>query len=243
VETKRRIEELTKLLNDHAHRYYVLDDPIISDGQYDQLFQELLALEDTYPALAGEDSPTRRVGGTPLEKFVQVNHRLPMLSLENGFSNEDLQEFGERLQRFLNQPVSTGYSAEPKLDGLAVELVYRKGKLVQGSTRGDGITGEDISAQLRTISAIPLGLLGEYPELLEVRGEVYMEKDGLARLNEKQLAKGLQPFANPRNAAAGSLRQLDPAVTAERPLRFFAYGVADPTGTLAATQTELLENL
>jgi len=243
VEAKERIEELTKLLNHHAHRYYVLDDPIISDGEYDQLFQELLALEEAYPALAKEDSPARRVGGAPLEKFVQVNHRLPMLSLENGFSNEALEEFGERLHRFLNQPVSTGYSAEPKLDGLAVELVYQQGKLVQGSTRGDGITGEDITAQLRTISAIPLSLLGKYPELLEVRGEVYMEKHGLSRLNEKQLAKGLQPFANPRNAAAGSLRQLDPTVTAERPLRFFAYGVADAAGTVAATQTDLLENL
>ncbi len=243
MEAKRRIEELTRLLNEHAHRYYVLDDPIISDGEYDRIFQELLALEDAYPALAGKDSPTRRVGGAPLEKFDQVIHRLPMLSLENGFSDSDLESFSERIHRFLSQPVETGYSAEPKLDGLAVELVYDRGKLVQGSTRGDGITGEDITLQLRSISAIPLSLRSVYPELLEVRGEVYMEKAGLLHLNAKQSAKGLQPFANPRNAAAGSLRQLDPAVTAERPLRFFAYGVANPAATACKTQTDLLAGL
>ncbi len=243
MEAKRRIEELTGLLNDHAHRYYVLDDPIISDGEYDRLFQELLALEDAYPSLARKDSPTRRVGGAPLEKFEQVIHRLPMLSLENGFSDSDLEAFSERLHRFLSRPVETGYSAEPKLDGLAVELVYQNGTFVQGSTRGDGITGEDITLQLRSISAIPLSLRSNYPEMLEVRGEVYMEKAGLLRLNTQQVARGLQPFANPRNAAAGSLRQLDPAVTAERPLRFFAYGVANSAATAYKTQTELLAGL
>lgn len=239
----RRIRELRELITTHAYRYYVLDDPIISDGEYDRLFQELVDLEAAYPELADADSPTRRVGGQPLEQFVQVRHRLPMLSLENAFSEDDLRSFAERLERFLNRPVDSGYSAEPKLDGLAVELVYENGRLVLGSTRGDGSVGEDITAQLRTVSSIPLCLLQVKPPLLEVRGEVYMEKDGLARLNERQLARGLPPFANPRNAAAGSLRQLDPAITAQRPLRFFAYGVADSAPTGCPTQTELLDYL
>ncbi|MGI9536757.1 MAG: NAD-dependent DNA ligase LigA [Desulfocapsaceae bacterium] len=243
MEAARRIEELTRQLNDHAHRYYVLDDPVISDGEYDQLFQELLKLEEAYPALAAEDSPTRRIGGAPLDKFEQAQHRVPMLSLENGFSDQDLREFSERLKRFLNEPVVSGFSAEPKMDGLAVELVYRHGRLVTGSTRGDGTIGENISAQLKTIGSIPLRLVQQNPDLLEVRGEVYMEKQGFAELNENQLSSGLQPFANPRNAAAGSLRQLDPSVTARRPLKFFAYGVGEPQSYSCTSQTELLAYL
>lgn len=243
MEAAQRIEELTRELNDHAYRYYVLDDPIISDGEYDRLFQELLALEEAYPDLASADSPTRRVGDVPLDKFNQVAHRLPMLSLENSFSDQDLADFAQRLQRFLNEPVTGGFSAEPKMDGLAVELVYQNGRLVTGSTRGDGLTGEDISLQLKTVRSIPLTLLKHHPGLLEVRGEVYMEKQGFDALNQKQIAHGLQPFANPRNAAAGSLRQLDPSVTAQRPLRFFAYGASEPRGTPCNTQTELLEYL
>ncbi|MBT8329541.1 MAG: NAD-dependent DNA ligase LigA, partial [Desulfofustis sp.] len=243
MEAARRIDELTKELNEHAYRYHVLDDPLISDGEYDRLFQELLKLEEAYPGLAAEDSPTRRVGGVALDKFEQVAHRLPMLSLENGFSDQDLRDFILRLERFLNEPVSTGFSAEPKMDGLAVELVYQQGRLITGSTRGDGLIGEDISAQLKTITAIPLSLLRSNSDLLEVRGEVYMEKQGFADLNDSQLAQGLQPFANPRNAAAGSLRQLDPSITAQRPLRFFAYGVGDPESTPCASQTELLDYL
>ena len=243
MEAARRIAELTKELNEHAYRYHVLDDPLISDGEYDRLFQELLKLEEAYPELAAEDSPSRRVGGVPLDKFEQVAHRLPMLSLENGFSDQDLRSFSLRLERFLNEPVSSGFSAEPKMDGLAVELVYEQGRLVTGSTRGDGIIGEDISAQLKTITAIPLRLLRSDVDLLEVRGEVYMEKQGFADLNNSQLAQGLQPFANPRNAAAGSLRQLDPSITARRPLKFFAYGVGDPQSTPCASQTELLDYL
>ena len=243
MEAAKRIEQLTKLLNEFAHRYYVLDEPIVSDGEYDRLFQELTTLEDAYPALVTDDSPTRRVGGAPLDKFEQVEHRIPMLSLENSFSDEELEQFSEKLQRFLNQPIGTGFSAEPKLDGLAVELVYRRGSFVTGSTRGDGVTGENISAQLKTIHSIPLKLLGNVPDLLEVRGEVFMEKQGFDRLNRSQLAKSLQPFANPRNAAAGSLRQLDPAITAERPLRFFAYGISDPESSNRGSQTELLKYL
>jgi len=240
MDAAQRIEELHKLLNEHSRRYYVLDDPIISDGEYDRLFQELLTLEHAYPHLKSSDSPSMRVGGPPLEKFNQVAHRIPMLSLENAFSGEDLHHFAERIQRFLNYEVSSGYSAEPKLDGLAVELVYENGLFTQGSTRGDGSSGEEITPQLQTISAIPLKLTGKGPNLLEVRGEVYMEKQGFKQLNDKQLANGLPPFANPRNAAAGSLRQLDPAITAKRPLRFFAYGISDPVGVDCKTQTELL---
>ncbi len=236
----QRARQLRQQLEEHAYRYYVLDDPIISDGEYDRLFQELLDLEAQHPEVVSADSPTQRVGGAPLDRFSQVSHRLPMLSLENAFSDEDLRTFAERLERFLNAPVSSGFSAEPKLDGLAVELVYQDGRFSLGSTRGDGVVGEDITAQLRTVSSIPLQLQQPCSGLLEVRGEVYMEKRGLAELNESQLARGLPPFANPRNAAAGSLRQLDPAVTAQRPLRFFAYGVADPEPTGCVTQTELL---
>ncbi len=243
MEAARRIEELTRELNDHIYRYHVLDDPVISDGEYDRLFQELLSLEEAYPGLARQDSPTSRVGGSPLDRFDQVEHRVPMLSLENGFSDQDLTDFAQRLERYLNGPLASGFSVEPKLDGLAVELVYRKGSLVSGSTRGDGATGENISAQLRTISAIPLRLLQEPIDLLEVRGEVYMDKQGFADLNRRQLARELPPFANPRNAAAGSLRQLDPAVTADRPLRFFAYGVSEPGALPCTTQTGLLRYL
>jgi DNA ligase (NAD+) len=243
TQAEKRIAELTSQLTEHAYRYYVLDDPIISDGEYDQLFHELLSLEEAFPHLAADDSPTRRIGGAPLDKFEQVEHRLPMLSLENGFSAADLAEFADKLERFLNEPVTGGYSAEPKLDGLAVELIYRDGRFALGSTRGDGLTGENVSVQLRTINAIPLKLLGDPPPLLEVRGEIYMEKAGFEKLNRMQLDRGLQPFANPRNAAAGSLRQLDPAITAKRPLRFFAYSVSEPDATGCRSQVDLLEFL
>jgi len=235
-----RVEELKKLLNHHAHRYYGLDSPEISDGEYDQLFQELLVLEEAFPHLVTDDSPSKRVGGPVLDKFTQVTHRTPMLSLENAFSEEDIIQFSEKLHRFLNQPVTSGYSAEPKLDGLAVELVYKNGLFIQGSTRGDGVTGEEITAQLQTIRAIPLKLTETVPERFEVKGEVYMDKSGFKKLNDSQIKKGLQPFANPRNAAAGSLRQLDSAVTAQRPLQFFAYSASSPTNTEQQTQTELL---
>jgi DNA ligase (NAD+) len=243
AEAARRIEELARALNDHAYRYFVLDDPIISDAEYDQLFRELQSLEQSFPDLARADSPTSRVGSRPLDKFEPAEHRLPMLSLENGFSDQDILDFARRLERYLNQPVSSGFSAEPKLDGLAVELIYRGGRFVSGSTRGDGLVGEDISSQLRTISAIPLTLLDNRSDLLEVRGEVYMGKEGFTELNERQISQGLSPFANPRNAAAGSLRQLDPGVTAGRPLRFFAYGVSEPETLPCSTQTGLLAYL
>ncbi len=243
MDANKRTAWLRDQLNSHAHRYYVLDNPVISDGEYDLLFQELLELERRHPELQTPDSPTQRVGGLPLDRFQQVEHRVPMLSLENAFNDSDLFAFEERLHRFLNQSSPLTYIAEPKLDGLAVELIYENGILTQGSTRGDGETGEDITSQLRTIPSIPLQLREVAIPLLEVRGEVFMDRNGFERLNNQQLQAGKQPFANPRNAAAGSLRQLDPAVTAKRPLRFFSYGISDPSATRCSTQTELLDHL
>lgn len=243
MEAKQRIEELHRLLHEHGHRYYVLDSPSISDGEYDALFRELLELEEKHPELVTADSPSTRVGGVPLDKFSQVEHRVPMLSLENAFNDDDLFEFQTKLMRFLNTDTPLTYVAEPKLDGLAVELVYEQGILIQGSTRGDGKTGEDISAQLRTVQSIPLRLTGTPPRLLEVRGEVFMAQAGFQRLNELQLEQGKQPFANPRNAAAGSLRQLDPTITASRPLDFFAYGVSAPEATGCTGHFDVLQYL
>ncbi len=239
MEAAERIKELRAQLEAHNHRYYVLDDPIISDGEYDRLFQEFVALEESHPELQSPDSPSLRVGGPPLDHFSQLEHRLPMLSLDNAFSAQDLQAFEERLARFLHSDSGLTYLVEVKLDGLAVELVYEHGLLVRGSTRGDGWVGEEITAQLRTIQAIPLRLSGPVPGLLEVRGEVFMERAGLLRLNEERLRSGEPLFANPRNAAAGALRQLDPSVTARRPLSFFAYGVSAPDETPCAGQFEL----
>ncbi len=243
MRAKERIAELRRLLHEHGYSYYVLDAPVIADGEYDLLFRELLALEEEHPELVTADSPSQRVGGAPLDKFTQVEHRVPMLSLENAFSDGDLREFESRLRRFLNLEEPITYVAEPKLDGLAVELVYEDGVFNLGSTRGDGRTGEVITAQLRTVGAIPLKLRNDPPPLLEVRGEVFMRTEGLQRLNDQQLSEGKPPFANPRNAAAGSLRQLDPAITASRPLEFFAYGVSLAGDTGCASHFQMLEYL
>ena len=243
MDSHKRLEELRHLLLEHAHRYYVLDDPLISDGEYDRLFQELLEIEGGHPEWITPDSPSQRVGGAPLDKFEQVRHRLPMLSLENAFGDEDLQAFEERLLRFLLQDRTPSYMTEPKLDGLAVELVYEEGVLVLGSTRGNGEVGEDITAQLRPVPSIPLRLRNGGMPRLEVRGEVFMNREGLVELNRQRAEAGEPLFANPRNAAAGSLRQLDPAVTAQRPLRFFVYGVSDPSVTGCRNQEELLQFL
>ena len=236
---RQRLIELQQRLREHAHRYYVLDAPTITDGEYDLLFRELQELEKQFPELVDADSPSQRVGGTPLAAFAQVEHQQPMLSLENAFAEADLLAFEDRLRRYLQHHDPIAYVSEPKLDGLAVELIYQQGLLVQASTRGDGSIGEDITAQARTIAVIPLRLTKMTGELA-VRGEVFMGHAGFRRLNDQQLAEGKQPFANPRNAAAGSLRQLDPAVTASRPLEFFAYGVASPRETGCQTQAELL---
>ncbi len=240
-EAEKRLAQLRREINYHDYRYYVLDDPVIADAEYDQLFRELLDLEERYPDLVTPDSPSLRVGAPPLPGFVQVTHSVPMLSLDNIFSEGELLDFEEKIKRFLQESEPIDYMTEPKLDGLAVELVYQHGALVQGSTRGDGFVGEEITPQLRTIPTIPLRLQStDPPEQLGVRGEVYLSRSGFARLNREREARGEPLFANPRNAAAGSLRQLDPKVTGSRPLDFFVYAVADPAVTPCQTQEELL---
>jgi DNA ligase (NAD+) len=244
---KKKIDTLREDINFHAYRYYDLDDPLISDSEYDQLFQELLKLEEMHPELVTPDSPSQRVGGKPLSHFRTVGHTVPMLSLENALNDDELRDFEERIKRFLKTDATISYMAEPKLDGLAVELVYEKGLLTVGSTRGDGRTGEEITRNLKTIQAIPLRLKPagkiDIPELLEVRGEAYLSFAGFTALNEQRLSDGEPLFANPRNAAAGSLRQLDSKITAQRPLNFFAYGVSDGTQLPCNNQQELLDYL
>ncbi len=240
MDAKQRYSDLKQLLTEHSHNYYVLDNPQISDGEYDRLFQELLGIEEQQPEWVTADSPSQRVGGEALDSFEQVEHRIPMLSLENAFSDQDLYDFEDRLKRYLLlEDDSLTYMAEPKLDGLAVELVYENGILIQGSTRGNGKVGENITAQLRTIPSIPLRLLQTNIPRIEVRGEVFMSRSGLEKLNRQRAEAGEDLFANPRNAAAGSLRQLDPAITAKRPLEFFVYAVSDPQASGCTSQQEL----
>tara|TARA_A100001037_G_scaffold306633_1_gene353505 strand:+ start:3908 stop:5905 length:1998 start_codon:yes stop_codon:yes gene_type:complete len=230
---KKRISELRNILQNHNHRYYVLDDPSISDGEYDQLFRELEELENEYPALITSDSPTQRIGSKPIEEFGTIEHRKPMLSLANAMSEQELIAFDERMQKALKTD-SVNYIAEPKLDGLGVELVYKDGIFNYGTTRGDGFTGEDITHNLKTIRSVPLTLRTDCisaPVLLEIRGEVFIKKDDFKRLNEKQEKDNRPVFANPRNAAAGSLRQLDPAITASRPLSIYFYEAGEISGT------------
>ena len=225
-----RARMLREALARYNHQYYVLDAPTVPDAQYDALFCELQQLEAAHPELLTPDSPTLRVGAAPRDGFQEVTHRVPMLSLNNGFSEADIHNFDRRVREGLGL-VEVEYACEPKFDGLAVSLLYRNGVLVEGSTRGDGETGEDVTANLRTIRAIPLRLpLADPPPVLEVRGEVLMLKQDFAALNAAQAARGEKAFVNPRNAAAGALRQLDPALTAHRPLSFFAYGVGEVEG-------------
>ncbi len=245
-EVLERIKKLREEINYHNYRYYVLDSPVISDEEYDALMQELKALEEQYPETITPDSPTQRVGAPPSDKFRTVPHHIPMLSLDDAFTPEEIREFDKRIKRLLNIDHDIEYTLEPKIDGLAVELVYEKGVFVLGSTRGDGYNGEDVTNNLRTIPSIPLRLLSievPIPELLEARGEVYMEKDAFEKLNEERKKQGLPTFANPRNAAAGSLRQLDPKVTASRPLNIFCYGVGRVKGHSFQTQWEILHTL
>ncbi len=241
-----RIKKLREEINYHNYRYYVLDSPVISDEEYDALMHELRELEEKYPETVTPDSPTQRVGAPPSDKFRTVPHHVPMLSLDDAFSPEEIREFDVRVKKFLNIDHDIEYTVEPKMDGLAVELVYEKGLFVLGSTRGDGFNGEDVTNNLRTIPSIPLRLLSRHepvPDLLEARGEVYMEKDAFRRLNEERQRQGLPTFANPRNAAAGSLRQLDPKVTASRPLNIFCYGIGRVEGRGFKTQWEVLNTL
>lgn len=228
----QRAAQLRQELALHNARYYVMDDPLISDAEYDALFAELVKLEQEFPLLATPDSPTQRVGGAPLSAFGSVRHAVPMLSLNNAFDDEDIQAFDKRVRDGLETESSVDYACELKLDGLAVSLRYEDGKLARAATRGDGQTGEDITANIRTIRSIPLTLAGAVPEVLEVRGEVLLFRKDFERLNDAQREADEKVFINPRNAAAGSLRQLDPRITARRPLRFFAYGWGEIRGSL-----------
>ncbi len=243
AEVKRLRAELTR----HNHRYYVLDDPLVTDTEYDQLFRRLLTLETHYPELHDPSSPTQKVGALPLTEFSQVQHSLPMLSLANIVSREQMQEFHERSRRFLQTDDPIEYITEPKIDGVAVELVYENGALVVGATRGDGILGEDVTTNLKTVRSIPLSLLAQtpysLPSRLEVRGEVFFPKASFRQLNTDRAEAGEPLFANPRNATAGSLKQLDSSVTAKRPLDFFCHGVGQVEGVSFASHAQLLQAL
>lgn len=236
-----QVEKLRQDINEHNYRYYVLDDPIISDAEYDEFMQKLKYLEDKYPELITPNSPTQRVGAKPSVGFAEIKHQVPMLSLDNAFSDEELTAFNQRVLDRLERSHEIEYCAEPKLDGLAVSIRYEKGYLTSAATRGDGETGEDITDNIRTIKMIPLQLRGQdIPRILEVRGEVFMPKEGFIDLNLRASKQGEKIFVNPRNAAAGSLRQLDPKITASRPLEVFCYGVGEVKGELPKTQYELL---
>jgi DNA ligase (NAD+) len=241
---RERAAQLRSELERHSYRYYVLDDPEISDARYDKLFAELQELERAHPELQSPDSPTQRVGAAPLPDFPAVAHATPMLSLNNAFSEEDVAAFDRRAREALDVE-EIEYSAEPKFDGLAISLRYEKGRFVQGATRGDGSTGEDVTVNLRTVRSIPLRLRGgAVPDALDVRGEVVMMKSDFDRLNLRQREHGEKEFVNPRNAAAGSLRQLDSRITASRPLRFYAYGVGSAEQLpRVTTHLQLLERL
>ncbi len=243
-QAKRRIEELRQQIHYHNYRYYVLDAPEISDAEYDRLMRELVELERAFPDLVTPDSPTQRVGAPPLEAFEAVPHAVPMLSLDNAMTEAELVEFDARIKRALGTSEDVEYVCEPKLDGLGVELVYVNGQFTLGSTRGDGFTGENVTNNLRTIKSIPLRLLATSeppPPRLEVRGEVIMERAAFERLNQQRELAGEPLFANPRNAAAGSVRQLDSAITASRPLDYYCYALGRVEGTSFATQYEFLQ--
>jgi len=238
-----RAEQLRREIEHHNYRYYALDDPEIPDAAYDKLFRELQALEDAHPALRTEDSPTQRVGAAPLPEFAEVRHRAPMLSLGNAFEEDEVQAFDRRVREALGVD-AVEYAVEPKFDGLAISLAYRKGVFIQGATRGDGTTGEDVTPNLRTVRAIPLRLpKAADTEDLEVRGEVLYYTRDFEKLNERQRQAGEKEFANPRNGAAGSLRLLDSRITAQRPLRFFAYGVGIAAKARWKTHGETLDRL
>jgi DNA ligase (NAD+) len=240
----RRARELHQQLHEHNFRYYSKDDPLISDAEYDQLLRELQTLESKYPQLISSDSPTRRVGAAPVKEFGEVRHEVRMLSLDNSFTDEELADFDRRVRERLGED-EIEYAAEPKLDGLAVSLLYQDGQLLRAATRGDGESGEDVTENVRTMASVPLKLVGKgIPETLEVRGEVYLSHAGFAALNKLAEAEGQKPFVNPRNAAAGSLRQLDSSITARRPLEMFCYGVGKVAGgTLVNTHVDILAQL
>jgi DNA ligase (NAD+) len=243
---KKKAEKLREEIEYHNYRYYVLDQPEISDAQYDRLMRELEKIEEEYPELRSPSSPTQRVGAPPLEEFEIVRHSIPMLSLANAFEETEAKDFDKRVKKFLGTLADIEYVAEPKLDGLAVELVYERGLLVVGSTRGDGVNGENITQNLRTVKTIPLRLIQKEipaPERLEIRGEVIMQLDKFKELNRKREEMGEPLFANPRNAAAGSVRQLDSKITADRPLEIYCYGLGEVRGQTFKTHWEMLQTL
>lgn len=240
---KDRVEHLRTVIDHHNYRYYVLDSPEVSDSEYDALMRELIRLEEENPGLVTPYSPTQRVGASPVKEFPPMIHRIPLLSMDNAMDREEVDAFHDRVVKWLGRDTVL-YSCEPKFDGLAVELIYEQGNLIRGGTRGDGSTGEDVTANLKTVMSIPLRLFGDgMPDLLEVRGEVVMFKNDFNELNRERTERMEPVFANPRNAAAGSLRQLDPRVTASRTLVFFAYGVSDATHLGVDSQHEVLTRL
>ncbi len=252
---ERRIGELHSLIRHHSHRYYQLDDPEITDAEYDRLMRELLALEERFPELVSPDSPTRRVGAAPLEKFLTFRHPTPMLSLANAFTDGDILDFQERIRRLLGGESALRFVVEPKLDGVAVNLVYENGVLAVGATRGDGAVGEDVTQNLKTIRSIPMMIASDsdgkgeetavtpLPERMEVRGEVFIDAESFRNLNRRRLAASEPAFANPRNAAAGSLRQLNPKETAKRPLDIFCYALGEIRGASVPSHWEALQSL
>jgi DNA ligase (NAD+) len=243
---EKEILDLRREIDKHNYRYHVMDDPLISDADYDLLFRRLVELERQYPEFVAPDSPTHKVGAPPLEKFGTVQRGVPMLSLNNANDPEEMQEFEERIQRFLKSTGPIEYAAEPKIDGVAVELVYDRGRFAVGSTRGDGVHGEDITLNLKTIRSVPLVLRNEKrqpPERLEVRGEVFLSRKAFQQMNREREEEGQPVFANPRNAAAGSLKQLDSTITAKRPLDIFCHGAGTVTGASFASHQEFLAAL
>ena len=241
---KKIIKKLRSLIEKHNYHYYILDDPLVSDNEWDNLFKELESIEQEYPELVEKDSPTQRVGAKPIDNFKTIKHRTPMLSLSNAMSNDELILFDERMKKLLNSSNDIEYMAEPKLDGIGVELIYEGGVFATGLTRGDGFEGEDITQNLRTIRSLPLKLLGqEHPKLLEIRGEVFIRKKDFKKLNKDQESNNSQLFANPRNAAAGSLRQLDPSITAKRPLSIYCYEPGISQGIEYKTHDDFLKNI
>ncbi len=243
IQAEQEIQSLREQLDYHNHRYHVLDDPEVPDNEYDSLLKRLNTLEKAFPDLITAESPTQRVGGKPLKGFGQVVHEMPMLSLDNSFNPDDQADFNRRVKERLNLDNDVEYACEPKLDGVAVSLLYENGLLIRGGTRGDGTTGEDITGNVRTIDSIPLKLRGKgWPDRLEVRGEIYIPKEGFEQLNVRARAREEKAFVNPRNAAAGSLRQLDSRITARRPLTMYCYsaGIVEG-GELPDKHSEILE--
>ncbi|MEF8792642.1 NAD-dependent DNA ligase LigA [Thiohalorhabdus sp.] len=240
----QRLQELRREVSYHNYRYYVLNDPEIPDSEFDRLFRELQAIEAEHPEWVTPDSPTQRVGAEPLDELPAIRHAVPMLSLQNGFEESEAFDFDRRIRSMLGTEEPLDYSVEPKLDGLAVTLIYEEGRFIRGGTRGDGTRGEEVTSNLKTIRQIPMQLLGSsWPQTLEVRGEVYMPKEGFADLNRRRREAGQDEFANPRNAAAGSLRQLDPRITAERPLAISIYGLGQVSEPVGERHSEVLHRL